>query len=82
MITEYQENLEPGRNYIFYTDGFTEAVDKKGEEYGLENLSKIANSLSDKSADDLMKEMVQDVQKFIGKAKQHDDMTIVVLKVL
>ena len=82
VITEYQENLEPGRNYIFYTDGFTEAVDKKGEEYGLENLSKIANSLSDKSADDLMKEMVQDVQKFIGKAKQHDVMTIVVLKVL
>jgi hypothetical protein len=82
VITEYQENLEPGKNYIFYTDGFTEAVNKKGEEYGLEKLSNIANSLSDKSAENVMNEVMQDVQKFIGKAKQHDDMTIVILKIL
>jgi sigma-B regulation protein RsbU (phosphoserine phosphatase) len=82
IITEYQENLEPGKNYIFYTDGFTEAVNKKGEEYGLEKLSNIANSLSDKSAENVMNEVMQDVQKFIGKAKQHDDMTIVILKIL
>jgi len=28
-----------------------------------------------------MDKIIQDVQKFIGKAKQHDDMTMVVVKV-
>jgi serine phosphatase RsbU (regulator of sigma subunit) len=34
-----------------------------------------------RSADEILKEIIKDIQKFIGKAKQHDDMTMVVLKV-
>ena len=81
VITEFEENLDPGKNFIFYTDGFTEAVNKKGEEYGLEKLSEIALLNYEKPAVDIMNKIIEDVQKFIGKAKQHDDMTIVVLKI-
>ena len=33
------------------------------------------------SAVQLQDKMIEDVNKFIGKAKQHDDMTMVILKV-
>ncbi len=81
VITEHEEKLSSGKNYIFYTDGFTEAVNKKGIEYGLENLMKIARENSDKSASELLDMIIADVKTFIGKAQQHDDMTMLVLKV-
>ena len=33
VITESVEKLESGKTFIFYTDGFTEAVNRKGDEY-------------------------------------------------
>lgn len=81
IITEVEEKLEKGKSFIFYTDGFTEAIDKKGDEYGLDRLSEIADKNFYKSADEIIQNLVTDVTSFIGKAKQHDDMTIVVVKV-
>ncbi len=81
VITEHEEKLSSDKNYIFYTDGFTEAVNKKGVEYGLESLMKIARENSDKSASELLDMIIADVKTFIGKAQQHDDMTMLILKV-
>lgn len=81
VITEYEEKLVSGKNYIFYTDGFSEAVNKAGNEYGLESLMKIAKENSDKSASELLDKITNDVKMFTGKAHQHDDMTMVILKV-
>ena len=81
VISEFEEKLESGKNFIFYTDGFTEAANKKDEEFGVERLSEIAMQNYNKSADEMLKEIIKDVQKFIGKAKQHDDMTMVIVKV-
>lgn len=82
VIDEYEEDLEKGKTFIFYTDGFTEAANKREEEYGLEKLSEIAKNNFNKSANEILNEIVTDIQKFIGKAKQHDDMTMVIIKVL
>jgi sigma-B regulation protein RsbU (phosphoserine phosphatase) len=81
VITEHEENLKPGKTFIFYTDGFSEAVNKKGEEYGLERMFSIAKNYDQYSAAQLQDKMIEDINKFIGKAKQHDDMTMVILKV-
>lgn len=81
VISEYEENLEAGKSFIFYTDGFTEAANKKDEEYGLDRLSQIAKDYSKSSAEEIMNKILEDVKKFIGKAPQHDDMTMVVLKI-
>ena len=82
VITEYEEKLNAGKLFIFYTDGFTEAINKKGEEYGLEKMFDIAKTSTQSSATEIKQKMVVDVNKFIGKAKQHDDMTMVVLKIV
>lgn len=81
VITEYQSDLKSGKIFILYTDGFTEAVNKKREEYGLERMFEIARLNSSLSAKELKDKLVEDVNKFIGKAPQHDDMTMVILKI-
>ncbi len=81
VITEFEEKIQAGKTFIFYTDGFTEAVNKKGEEYGLDRMFEIAKSWNNSSAAEIQEKMMADVNKFIGKAPQHDDMTMVILKI-
>ena len=81
VITEHHENLDREKVYIFYTDGFTEATNKYEEEYGLERMYKIVQDYSYCSAKEIQQKLMEDVNKFIGKCKQHDDMTMVILKV-
>lgn len=81
VITESEEKIESGKTFIFYTDGFTEAVNKKGEEYGLDRMIEIAKSWNYSSASHIQDKMMADVNKFIGKAQQHDDMTMVIVKI-
>jgi len=81
VITEFEEKIEAGKTFIFYTDGFTEAVNKKGDEFGLDRMFEIAKSWNNSSAAEIQEKMMADVNKFIGKAPQHDDMTMVILKI-
>lgn len=81
VITESEEKIESGKTFIFYTDGFTEAVNKKGEEYGLDRMIEIAKPWNYSSASHIQDKMMADVNKFIGKAQQHDDMTMVIVKI-
>lgn len=81
VIEEYSETLSKGKTFIFYTDGFTEAMDKNEKEFGLERIIEIANKYSYESSKKLLDIMVDEVKKFIGKTQQHDDMTMVVVKV-
>jgi hypothetical protein len=82
VITESEETIEVGKTFIFYTDGFTEAVNNRGDEYGLERMFEIAKSWNYASAKEIQDKMMEDVNKFIGKVRQHDDMTMVVLKIV
>lgn len=66
---------------IFFTDGVSEAMNKKGEEFSDERLEKLAISLTDKNANDILQEIKYDVQKFSKDTVQSDDITLIVLKV-
>lgn len=81
VITETEEEITSGKTYLFYTDGFTEAVNKKGHEYGLDRMFEIVKLWNSSSAEQIKSRMIEDVNKFIGKASQHDDMTMVILKI-
>jgi len=56
-------------------------MNKDNEEYGEERFIKIINENSNNSSKEIIKNILQDVKKFIGKASQHDDITLLVIKI-
>ena len=81
-LEEHEISLESGDVLAFYTDGFTEASTAEGEEYGEEQLLDIVSQNRDLSANALIQKIVRGVKIFVGNHPQHDDMTMVVIKVL
>lgn len=81
-LEEHEISLESGDVLAFYTDGFTEASTADGDEYGEEQLLDIVTENRDLSANALIQKIVRGVKAFVGNHPQHDDMTMVVIKVL
>ena len=73
--------LRCGDLLVAYTDGFTEALNAAGEEFGETRLLEALGSVVQMSADDVRAEMVRWIQDWCIGASQHDDLTFIVLKV-
>ena len=81
-IQEVRITFRPGDLFVFYTDGFPEAMNKTLEEFGEDRLCKTVERYSHQSASEVLEGIFAEMKEFVGKARQHDDMTIVVVKVL
>jgi serine phosphatase RsbU (regulator of sigma subunit) len=80
-ISELEIKYSDKDVFVFYTDGFTEAMNKKQEEFTEERLLTSVHKLKELNAEDSISIIYKEVKEFIGKTPQHDDMTIVVVKV-
>ncbi len=85
--SSYQEcslHLLPGDLLLFLSDGITEAMDVAREVYGSERLEAVIRTTDghDHSASDVLDRVVEDIRRHAGDAPQHDDMTLVVVRVL
>lgn len=80
-IKEEVISISVGDVFVFYTDGFTEARNNREEEFGEEKLSAIIAEYSKESVDVLLDNIFKNVNKFMGRTPQHDDMTIVIVKI-
>ena len=67
--------------FVFYTDGLTEAMNNKQEEYGQERLVELIDGCASQSPQEIKDLLYSDVKKFIGKSEQHDDMSVVIVKI-
>ena len=83
---EYAEGYEVGEvrlqeNDIVacYTDGIAETFDGR-EEYGVQRLKEMISANRQKSAREIYRMVMEDVDSFAGKAAQHDDRTLLVVK--
>jgi sigma-B regulation protein RsbU (phosphoserine phosphatase) len=72
--------LQAGDLLFIFTDGVVEAVNETGEEYGEARLLPCVNPTPANAADVLARVMT-DVNNFVGYARQHDDITALVLRV-
>jgi|GEM_PF-2045370 len=83
--SEYKDtsvSLEAGDVLLLVSDGITEAMNDKRELFGFERLETTLLGLpSELPARGMIDSILSQVRAFAGKAKQHDDMTIVVIKV-
>ena len=80
-IKEIKIDIHPGDTFVFYTDGFTEAMNRYKLEFSEKRLKESISNYINLPAKDLLEKTIADVNTFIGTAVQHDDMTMVVVKV-
>ncbi|MGH9757108.1 MAG: PP2C family protein-serine/threonine phosphatase, partial [Candidatus Acidiferrales bacterium] len=73
--------LEPGDLLFVFTDGVIEAVNESGEEYGERRLLPLLASANKDVAAATLERVMANVNAFVGYARQHDDITALVLHV-
>lgn len=81
VLEEQELALHSGEVLVFYTDGFTEARNESGEEFGEHRLVESITRHRDKSSQEIINGICKDVDSFTKGYQQHDDMTMVVVKV-
>lgn len=77
--TKHELKLEPGDRLFLYTDGVTEATNLNKELYGNDRLQNYLNSNISKSLTDTINGLKMDIDNFVGKEKQFDDITMLEL---
>ena len=82
VLEEVELKLRPGELLVFYTDGFTEAMNPRQEEFGEKRLVDSVRTHRAQPVAVFIQSIVDDVRAFAGNASQHDDMTIVAVKVM
>ncbi|MEX2604301.1 MAG: PP2C family protein-serine/threonine phosphatase [Gracilimonas sp.] len=72
--------LNEGDVIILYTDGITEMLNNGHHFYGEERLERLVKGVRKASSEKILEIITDDVNEFKGTAKQHDDMTLVIIK--
>ncbi len=71
----------PGDTLMLYTDGIIEALNQSGVQYEEKRLKKVFKENCHLSAPEVADVITQDVLNFVGDAKQHDDQTLIIMKI-
>lgn len=66
---------------VAYTDGITEAANASGELWGLERLERLLRSCNRMAPNEIVERILAEVSEFANGEPQHDDVTLVVMKV-
>lgn len=72
--------LNPDDKIFLYTDGVTEATNELEKLYGSDRLSQILNQNQDKPPKELLGLVKADVDQFVGRAAQFDDLTMLCME--
>jgi serine phosphatase RsbU (regulator of sigma subunit) len=82
ILEEDEVPLEPGDFFLFFTDGLSEAMNPGSELFGEGRLRRILEESGSLGSEELKERILEEVRRFVGEADPHDDMTLVVLKVV
>ena len=74
--------LNCGDMLVAYTDGVTESLNAEGEEFGEYRLRNIILQYRHLSAQELTEQIVETAREWRSDIPQHDDLTLVVMKVM
>lgn len=74
-------DLSPGQHFVLYTDGIIEARNREKEEFSLNRLIQNVEENQHLLADTFVENLIGNVQQFSRGVTQHDDLTVVSIKV-
>jgi sigma-B regulation protein RsbU (phosphoserine phosphatase) len=78
---EAEMQLESGDAIVMFTDGISESMNAADDEWGEEELALAARESLERPAAETIARIMQAADRFAAGAPQHDDMTLVVMKV-
>jgi sigma-B regulation protein RsbU (phosphoserine phosphatase) len=72
--------LKKGDVLVIYSDGVSEAMNIRSEEFGEERLKELIAPNLQKSATEIKDLILAGIEEFVAHAEQHDDLTLVVAR--
>lgn len=81
IIEEETRAIDSGDLIALYTDGVTEAMNSDEEQFGEQRLTQVLEEHRAADVATVRREVLGGVSRFAGDTAQHDDMTLVLLKV-
>jgi serine phosphatase RsbU (regulator of sigma subunit) len=73
--------LQPGDLYLLFTDGISEAMNARDDLFGETRLGQLVETHAHLPSEELRERMLREIAAFVGDAPQHDDMTMILVKV-
>jgi sigma-B regulation protein RsbU (phosphoserine phosphatase) len=81
LLEEQRVDLSDGDVIVLFTDGITEAMNLESDLFGETRLSRIVEEHGHLESGELRERILREIEAFVGSADQHDDMTMILLKV-
>jgi sigma-B regulation protein RsbU (phosphoserine phosphatase) len=81
LLEEQTIRVGPGDVIVLYTDGVTEAMNAESDLFGDSRLSRIVEEHGHLESSELRERILREIELFVGAADQHDDMTMILIKV-
>ena len=80
VLKEVTIPLKPGDVIVAYTDGVTEAMNERDEEWGVDNFLDAIRIAADEGAHSVLNNVRQRLERFVGDRPQYDDMTLLAIR--
>jgi sigma-B regulation protein RsbU (phosphoserine phosphatase) len=81
LLEEQQVKLHKGDVLVLYTDGITEAMNVGQDLFGDDRLGRLITEHGHLDTGDLRERILREIESFVGGADQHDDMTMILIKI-
>jgi phosphoserine phosphatase RsbU/P len=81
LLEEESLDLANGDVIVLYTDGISEAMNGEADLFGDSRLSRIVEEHGHLESGELRERILREIESFVGTADQHDDMTMILMKV-
>jgi sigma-B regulation protein RsbU (phosphoserine phosphatase) len=82
ILDERCFTLQSGDVLVAYTDGVTEAMNERKEEWGVDNFLEAIRVAADEGAHSVLNNVQQRLLRFVGDMPQYDDTTLLALRVV
>jgi serine phosphatase RsbU (regulator of sigma subunit) len=80
-LEEISIPIEPGDLFFFFTDGISEAMDREGDCFGETRVAAFLEANATASPEAIRDRLVEEVASFTHGQPQHDDITMIILKI-
>jgi sigma-B regulation protein RsbU (phosphoserine phosphatase) len=81
LLSEVTLPILPGDLLVLFTDGISEAMNDRADCFGEAQLAELVEEHGHLPIGELRERILREIAAFVGSAPQHDDMTMILMKV-